>query len=94
MTNTKDMGAIMKNWLAIALIALIIPVAAQAEEKKSFWAKLVPDNSSALDFLDNTKTFAGNLFEDTKETGKALLNGGMGIIENTGETIKSLTSDE
>lgn len=84
----------MKNWLAIALIALTIPVAAQAEETKSFWAKLVPDNSSALNFLDDTKTFAGNLLGDTKETGKALFNGGMGLLQETGETIKLLTSDE
>ena len=84
----------MKQWLAILTITLALPSAALAEEKKSFWAKLVPDNSSALEFIDGGKEFAGQLFEDTKSTGQSLFSGGMNLIKKTGDTIKSLGGDE
>ena len=84
----------MKHWLAILLFTLCLPVSALAEEKKSFWAKLVPDNSSAFEFVDNGKAFFGQLFDDGKKTGKTLIDGGKNLIEDTTDTIKSLTSDE
>ena len=76
------------------LFALSMPMSANAEETKSFWAKLVPDNSTALDFVDNGKAFFGQLFEDGKQTGKALINTGKDVIDGTGETIKSITTGD
>ena len=89
----------MKSWpnkvcCAVFVLAMSLPMVAHAEEKKSFWAKLVPDNSSAFDFVDDGKTFFGQLFEDTKQTGKALIDGGKDVLEGTGDTIKSLTSGD
>ena len=89
----------MKSWLkklsyAVFVLAMSLPMSVSAQEKKSFWAKLVPDNSTALDFVDNSKTFFGQLFEDTKQTGKALIDGGKDVISDTGDTIKSLTSGD
>ena len=84
----------MKQWLTIILFTISVPVTAVAEEKKSFWAKLVPDNSSAFEFVDNGKAFFGQLFEDSKDTGKKLIDGGKNVIDDTADTIKSLTSDD
>jgi len=88
----------MKSWskklsCAVFILTMSLPMSASAEEKKSFWAKLVPDNSSAFDFVDNGKTFFGQLFADSKKTGKALINSGKDVVEGTGDTIKSLTTD-
>lgn len=89
----------MKSWskklsCAAFILAMSLPINASAEEKKSFWAKLVPDNSSAFDFVDNGKTFFGQLFEDSKKTGKALINSGKDVVEGTSDTIKSLTTGD
>lgn len=84
----------MKSWLAIIVLIITIPLSAKAEESKGFWASLVPDNSSALTFVDSSKSFFGQLFEDTKSTGKALIDTGKNVIDGTGDTIKSITSDE
>lgn len=81
----------MKSWFAIFITAIFLPSAALAEESKSFWAKLLPDNSSALDFVDDGKAFLGQLLKDGKDTGQTLIESGKGIIDKTGETIKSLT---
>ena len=87
-------GTIMKSLAAIFFLSLTLSVPAKAEETKSFWAKLVPDNSSALTLMDNGKSFFGQLFDDTKKTGKSLIDGGMDLINETGETIKSLGDGE
>lgn len=89
----------MKSWskklsCAAFILAMSLPINASAEEKKSFWAKLVPDNSSAFDFVDNGKTFFGQLFEDSKKTGKSLINSGKDVVEGTSDTIKSLTTGD
>lgn len=84
----------MKSWIAIILIVTALPVAASAEEKKSFWAKLLPDNSSALTVVDDGKAFFGQLFEDSKQTGKAIVDTGKNVIDSTGKTIKSLTTGD
>ena len=80
----------MKSLAVIFFLALALSAPAKAEETKSFWAKLVPDNSSALTLMDNSKSFLGQLLDDTKKTGKSLIDGGMDLINETGETIKSL----
>lgn len=84
----------MKSLAAIFFLALALSAPAKAEETKSFWAKLVPDNSSALTLMDNSKSFLGQLLDDTKKTGKGLIDGGMDLINETGETIKSLGDGE
>lgn len=84
----------MKHWVAIFIIAISLPVSASAEENKSFWAKLVPDNSSALDVVDKSKAFFNNLLSDTKQTGKALIEGGKDVLEYTDDTLNSLTKDD
>lgn len=94
MTNSAKGEFAMKSWVAIVIIAITLPVAASAEEKKSFWAKLLPDNSSALTVVDDGKAFFGQLFEDSKKTGKAIVDTGKDVIEGTGKTIKSLTTGE
>ena len=89
----------MKSWAnkvggILFIAAMLLPMHASAEEKKSFWAKLVPDNSSAFDFVDDGKAFFGQLLEDSKETGKALITTGKNAIDSTGETLKSLTKGD
>ncbi|MGC6517688.1 MAG: hypothetical protein ACON49_06635 [Candidatus Puniceispirillaceae bacterium] len=84
----------MKYFMSICIIAFLLPANARAEESKGFWASLVPDNSSALGFVDNTKTFFGQLFEDSKATGKAIIDTGADVVEETGNTIKSLTTGD
>ena len=84
----------MKSLLAIILTVLFLPSASFAQESKSFWAKLVPDNSSALDFVDDSKAFFGQLFEDGKDTGSAIIESGKNVIDKTGDTIKSLTGSD
>ena len=84
----------MKTYLMAILIVLATSSVAKAEEKKGFWASLVPDNSSALSIVEGGKSFLGQLLEDSKDTGKALIDGGKNVIENTGDTIKSLTDGE
>lgn len=84
----------MKSLAAIFFLALALSAPAKAEETKSFWAKLVPDNSSALTLMDNSKSFLGQLLDDTQKTGKSLIDGGMDLINETGETIKSLGDGE
>lgn len=85
---------VMKSYLIAIFIGLATVTAAKAEEKKGFWASLVPDNSSALTIVEGSKDFLGQLLEDSKKTGKALIDGGKDVIENTGDTIKSLTNGE
>lgn len=84
----------MKTYLMAIFIVLATSSLAKAEEKKGFWASLVPDNSSALAIVEGGKNFLGQLLEDSKDTGKALIDGGKNVIENTGDTIKSLTDGE
>lgn len=84
----------MKTYLMAIFIVLATSSVAKAEEKKGFWASLVPDNSSALSIVEGGKSFLGQLLEDSKDTGKALIDGGKNVIENTGDTIKSLTDGE
>lgn len=84
----------MKTYLMAIFIVLATSSMAKAEEKKGFWASLVPDNSSALSIVEGGKNFLGQLLEDSKDTGKALIDGGKNVIENTGDTIKSLTDGE
>lgn len=84
----------MKTYLMAIFIVLATSSMAKAEEKKGFWASLVPDNSSALSIVEGGKSFLGQLLEDSKDTGKALIDGGKNVIENTGDTIKSLTDGE
>ena len=84
----------MKTYLMAIFIVLATSSFAKAEEKKGFWASLVPDNSSALSIVEGGKNFLGQLLEDSKDTGKALIDGGKNVIENTGDTIKSLTDGE
>lgn len=84
----------MKTYLMAIFIVLATSSLAKAEEKKGFWASLVPDNSSALSIVEGGKNFLGQLLEDSKDTGKALIDGGKNVIENTGDTIKSLTNGE
>jgi len=84
----------MKTYLMAIFIVLATSSLAKAEEKKGFWASLVPDNSSALSIVEGGKNFLGQLLEDSKDTGKALIDGGKNVIENTGDTIKSLTDGE
>lgn len=84
----------MKSWLMILVVSLSLSAPAQAEETKSFWAKLVPDNSSALSFMSNSKSFFGQLVDDTTKTGKSLIDGGIDLIGKTGDTIKSLGDSE
>ena len=84
----------MKTYLMAIFIVLATSSLAKAEEKKGFWASLVPDNSSALSIVEGGKSFLGQLLEDSKDTGKALIDGGKNVIENTGDTIKSLTDGE
>ena len=84
----------MKTYLMAIFIVLATSSLAKAEEKKGFWASLVPDNSSALSIVEGGKNFLGQLLEDSKDTGKALIDGGKKVIENTGDTIKSLTDGE
>ena len=84
----------MKTYLMAIFIVLATSSLAKAEEKKGFWASLVPDNSSALSIVEGGKNFFGQLLEDSKDTGKALIDGGKNVIENTGDTIKSLTDGE
>ena len=92
-SKAKQTG-ILSSVMKISIILFALSGTAQADEKKGFWASLVPDNSSALDFVDTGKSFFGQLFEDSKNTGKSLFNSGKTMIENTGETIKSLAGDE
>ena len=84
----------MKTYLMAIFIVLATSSLAKAEEKKGFWASLVPDNSSALSIVEGGKSFLGQLLEDSKDTGKAIIDGGKNVIENTGDTIKSLTDGE
>lgn len=84
----------MKTYLMAIFIVLATSSLAKTEEKKGFWASLVPDNSSALSIVEGGKNFLGQLLEDSKDTGKALIDGGKNVIENTGDTIKSLTDGE
>lgn len=81
-----------------SLVAIFIVIASsamtKAEEKKGFWASLVPDNSSAIGIVEGGKSFLGQLLEDGKDTGKIIIDGGRNMIESTGETIKSLTNGE
>ena len=84
----------MKTYLMAIFIVLATSSVAKAEEKKGFWASLVPDNSSALSIVEGGKSFLGQLLEDSKDTGKAIIDGGKNVIENTGDTIKSLTDGE
>ena len=84
----------MKTYLMAIFIVLATSSLAKAEEKKGFWASLVPDNSSALSIVEGGKNFLGQLLEDSKDTGKALIDGGKNVIENTSDTIKSLTDGE
>ena len=85
----------MKSLFVAMVIAICLPASVKAEETKGFWASLVPDNSSALGFVENTKSFFGQFFEDSKNTGKTLIDGGIDVIDATGDTIKSITkSDE
>lgn len=84
----------MKNWLAVFIIAMCLPLSAQAEEEKGFWASLVPDNSSALTIMEDGKAFFGQLFEDSKDTGKVIIEGGKNIVTGTGDVIKSITSSD
>lgn len=88
-------GCIVKQFVMAAIICLALPTAAIAqEEKKGFWASLVPDNSSAVKVIGAGKDFFGQLFTDTADTGKVLLNKGKEMIDATGETIKSVTDGE
>ena len=84
----------MKSSLAIMFVVMCVPLSANAEETKGFWASLVPDNSSAFTFVETSKSFFGQLFEDGKTTGKDLMDGGKDLIDTTGDTIKSITSTE
>ena len=84
----------MRAYLLAIFIVIATSTMAKAEEKKGFWASLVPDNSSALTIVEGGKSFFGQLFEDGKDTGKVILNTGKDVIESTGETIKSLTNGE
>lgn len=84
----------MKSWIAIIFISVMVPFTAHAEEEKGFWASLVPDNSSAIGFVESGKAFFGQLFEDGKDTGKVMIDTGKELIDSTGETIKSITSGD
>lgn len=88
----------MKKLIALLVICFWMPFSAMAEEegakKKGFWASLVPDNSSAIEFVDQSKSFFGKLFEDTKDTGKTLLDGGKSIIDTTADKVKDITTGE
>ena len=90
--------SIMKKFIAVLCVCFWMPLAAFADEngtqKKGFWASLVPDNSSAIEFVDQSKTFFGKLFEDTKDTGKTILDGGKSIIDTTADKVKDITSGE
>ena len=87
-------GTIMKSLAAMFFLSLTLSVPANAEETKSFWAKLVPDNSSAITLIENSKSSLGQLLDDTKKTSADLIDGGMDLIGKTGETIKSLGDGE
>lgn len=84
----------MRAYLLAIFIVIAASSMAKAEEKKGFWASLVPDNSSALKFVEGGKSFLGQLFEDGKDTGKVIIDTGKDMIESTGETIKSLTNGD
>ena len=84
----------MKNWLAVFIIAMCLPLSAKAEEEKGFWASLVPDNSSALTIMEDGKAFFAQLFEDGKDTGKVIIEGGKNIVTGTGDVIKSIISSD
>lgn len=84
----------MKQLFAVILFVLAVPFSAMAEEEKGFWASLVPDNSSAIEFVESSKSFFGQLFKDTKDTGSDLIEGGKNIIESTGDKVKSLTGND
>ena len=66
----------------------------RTRREKGFWASFVPDNSSAVKVIGAGKDFFGQLFTDTADTGKVLLNKGKEMIDATGETIKSVTDGE
>ena len=90
--------SIMKKLIALIFVCLWMPLAAVAQEdgtqKKGFWESLVPDNSSAIEFVDQSKNFFGQLFEDTKDTGKVLLDGGKSIIGSTADKVKEITTGD
>ena len=88
-------GCIVRQFVMTVIICLALPSTAIAqEEKKGFWASLVPDNSSAVKVVGAGKDFFAQLFTDTADTGKVLLNKGKEMIDATGETIKSVTDGE
>lgn len=83
----------MKSKLAILAVVIFMPFAALAEEetKKGFWASLVPDNNTVV---ETGKTIFGQIFRDTRDTGKVILEGGKSVITSTGEKIKDLAGGE
>ena len=88
----------MKKFVALLFVCLWMPLSALAEEdvakEKGFWESLVPDNSSAIEFVDKSKVFFGQLFDDTKDTGKTLIDGGKSLIDTTTEKVKDITSGD
>ena len=88
----------MKKIIAMLFICLCLPLSAMAADEttkeKGFWESLVPDNSSAIGIVDKGKSFFGQLFQDTKDTGKTLLDNGKSIVNSTTDKVKDITSGE
>ena len=88
----------MKKFIVMLSVCLWLPLSAMAADedtkKKGFWESLVPDNSSAITIVNKGKSFFGQLFEDTKDTGKTLLDGGKSIVNTTTDKVKDITTGE